>query len=83
MDPLQRSISVLRHSTCPLLCAQKLLYAGGAQMIVAEVIMGSLLAHYFVGGAAVPQNVGIGILVVVCVFVSGCVFCSRLASLVI
>ncbi len=43
--------------------------------------MGSLLAHYFVGGAAVPQDVGIGILVVVCVFVAGWVFCSHLAAL--
>lgn len=42
-------------------------------MIVAEVIMALLLAVYFGGqsGDTVPYSVGIGILVVVCVFVAG------------
>lgn len=52
---------------------QALFFEGGAQMIIAEVIMAALLATYFGGqsGDTVPYGVGVGVLVVVCVFVAG------------
>jgi hypothetical protein len=50
-----------------------LFYEGGGQMIIAQIIMGVLLAVFFggQGGDVVPYSVGIGILVVVCTFVAG------------
>ena len=53
--------------------AQALFLTGGIQMITAEVVMAALLGIYFKGaiGDHVPSSVGIGILVVVCIFVSG------------
>ena len=60
---------------CCVLCAraQTLFLTGGLQMIAAEVVMAALLGVYFKGaiGDHVPADVGIGILVVVCLFVSG------------
>ena len=53
--------------------AQALFLTGGIQMIIAEVVMAALLGIYFKGaiGDYVPSSVGIGILVVVCIFESG------------
>ena len=59
---------------CAWVCgAQTLFLTGGIQMITAEVVMAALLGVYFKGaiGDHVPADVGIGILVVVCLFVSG------------
>lgn len=56
-----------------LLRAQALFLLGGMQMIAAEVVIAALLGAYFKGalGDHVPSDVGIGILIVVCIFVSG------------
>ena len=60
-------------SSRPALHAQALFLAGGFQMLAAEVTMAALLGVFFHGavGDHVPADVGVGILVVVCVFVAG------------
>ena len=68
-----RAAACRRFLNQAVLGAQVLLLTGGVQMIAAEIIMAVLLGVYFTGqsGDKVPYDVGIGILVVVCVFVSG------------
>ena len=49
-----------------------LLTAGGIQMIAAEVVVGVTLAVEFANyGVVLPNNVSIGVLVVICVFICG------------
>ena len=50
-----------------------LFLVGGAQMIVAEVVVAALLGHYFTASAnwVVPENVGLAVLIIICMFVSG------------
>ena len=57
----------------PPCVAQALFVAGGVQMLAAEVAMAALLGAFFQGaaGAHVPADAGVGILVFICVFVSG------------
>ena len=52
---------------------QMLFLVGGAQMIVAEVVVAALLGHYFTAAAdwVVPNDVGLAILIIICIFVSG------------
>lgn len=52
---------------------QILFLVGGAQMIVAEVVVAALLGHYFTASAnwVVPTDVGLAVLIIICVFVSG------------
>ena len=52
---------------------QMLFLVGGAQMIVAEVVVAALLGHYFTAAAdwVVPSDVGLAILIIICIFVSG------------
>ena len=65
--------SLWAEGLCVGVRAQALFLTGGIQMITAEVVMAALLGIYFKGaiGDHVPSSVGIGILVVVCIFVSG------------
>ena len=50
-----------------------LFLVGGAQMVVAEVVVAALLGHYFTAAAdwVVPSDVGLAILIIICIFVSG------------
>ncbi len=52
---------------------QMLFLVGGAQMIVAEVVVAALLGHYFTAAAdwVVPNDVGLAVLIIICIFVSG------------
>ena len=61
---------------------QMLFLVGGAQMIVAEVVVAALLGHYFTAGAnwVVPNDVGLAILIIICIFVSGFAYRSHAPS---
>lgn len=49
-----------------------LLIEGGIQMIAAEVVVGITLALEFANyGTVLPDNVSVGVLVVICVFIAG------------
>ena len=61
---------------CP---AQRLFLVGGVQMIVAEVVVAALLGHYFTAAAdwVVPNDVGLAVLIIICLFVSGFAYRCR------
>lgn len=56
-----------------------LFLVGGVQMIVAEVVVAALLGHYFTASAnwVVPNDVGLAVLIIICIFVSGFAYRCR------
>ena len=50
-----------------------LFLVGGLQMVVAEIVVAALLGRYFTAEAdwVVPENVGLAVLIIICIFVSG------------
>lgn len=57
----------------PYVPVQMLFLVGGFQMVVAEVVVAALLGSYFTAEAdwVVPENVGLAVLIIICIFVSG------------
>jgi sugar porter (SP) family MFS transporter len=47
-----------------------LLLEAGVQMFIAEVIVAILLGHYFADSAKLPNSVAIGVIVLICFFIS-------------
>ncbi len=68
-------LSGTRHFSLTDRCvsSQMLFLVGGLQMVVAEVIVAVLLGRYFTAEAdwVVPENVGLAVLIIICIFVSG------------
>jgi hypothetical protein len=57
----------------PYVPVQMLFLVGGLQMVVAEIVVAALLGRYFTAEAdwVVPENVGLAVLIIICIFVSG------------